>query len=145
MSDEIKALARRIFEEVWNREDPSVVAQLYADDYVAHVASTPEPIRGVERFQQFVALFRVLSPDLHFEIEDQIAEGDKVVTRWTARGTTAGSLAGAEPTGDLTTVTGISIHRLANGKFVESWDNWDALTAMQALGTDVFESISLSL
>ena len=144
MSDEHKALARRVFEEVWNHLDATVVDRIYAEDYVAHIASAPEDISGVERFKQFVALFRALSPDLRFAVEDQIAEGDRVATRWTARGTRTAGLGSITSTDQPVVVTGISIHRIANGKLVESWDNWDAVTALQALGPDVLESVGLS-
>ena len=145
MTDATKTLAQRFFIEFWNRGNPAVADQICADNYVAHVASVPEAIQGIERFKQFVALFHVLLPDLNFEIEDQIAEGDKVVTRWTARGIASGAPGDTMSTTEQITFTGISIHRVADGKLVESWDNWDALTTLQALGSDVFESISLSL
>ena len=145
MSDETKALARKVFRDVWSHADEAVADQIYARDYVAHIASAPKSIRGIEQFKQFVVLFRALSPDLDFTVEDQVAEGDKVVTRWTARGTTSGVLTDSAARGQQIAVTGISIHRILNGKLAESWDNWDSLTAMQALGSDMFESVSLSL
>ena len=79
-------------------------------------------------------MYRSAFPDMQLTIEDQIAEGDKVVTRWTARGTHQGELMGIPPTGKQATVTGITVGRVANGKFVESWSNFDALGMMQQLG-----------
>lgn len=145
MSQENKALIRRVFEEIWNKSDLSVVDEIYAPDYVAHIANAPAPVDGPERFKQFVALLGVVSPDLQFRTEDQIAEGDKVATRWTAIGSPAGGVFSGAAAGAKTTVTGISIHRIVNGRIAESWDNWDALSALQALGPDVFESVSLSI
>jgi predicted ester cyclase len=73
-------------------------------------------------------------PDLHFTIEDQIAEGDKVVNRVTARGTHLGDFRGIPPTGKQVTVAGITIDRIAGGKLVESWTSWDFLGILQQLG-----------
>ena len=146
MSDATKALARRVFSEMWNRHDLSVLDELFAEDYLAHVASAPEAIDGIERLRRLMAMFQVILPDLQFTVEDQIAEGDKVVTRWTARGT-ASEAPGDTPlsSGEPITLAGSSIHRVAEGKLVEGWDNWDALTALQAEGSDVFDSLSFSL
>ncbi len=136
MSDTNKATVGRIFEDVWNKGDLTAVEAIYSEDYVAHIAHTPEAIRGVEAFTQFVALFQTLHSDLHFSVKDQIAEGDRVATRWTARAPSIGA--------DVS-VAGISIHRLADGRVVESWDNWDAVGALQAAGPGVFEKIGLSM
>jgi predicted ester cyclase len=77
---------------------------------------------------------RIFHLDTHFTIEDVIAEGDKVVTRWTARGTHKGELQGIPPTGKQVVVTGIVINRLVNGKLEEGWSNFDALGMLQQLG-----------
>jgi predicted ester cyclase len=73
-------------------------------------------------------------PDLNITIEDQIAEGDKVVTRWVGRGTQQGELQGIPPTGKQATTSGIAIDRIVSGKLVETWDQFDALGMMQQLG-----------
>jgi predicted ester cyclase len=86
MLEENKAIVRRNFEEIWNKENFSVADETHASDYVAHIASSPEDIKGIQQFKQFVALFHFAFPDTQFTIEDQIAEGSKVATRWTARG-----------------------------------------------------------
>lgn len=145
MSEENKGLSRKSFETVWSEGDLAVADQICAPDYVAHIANIPTVISGVEQFKQFVALFRALSPDLQFEVEDQIAEGDKVATRWTARTRGAEGLAALVSADGEIEVAGITIHRVAQGRLAESWDNWDAMTAFQALGQDVFEQLSLSL
>ena len=74
------------------------------------------------------------SPDLHITVEDQVAEGDKVVTRYTTRGTHQGPFMGIPPTGKHVTVTGIVITRFANCKEVEEWANADWLGLLQQLG-----------
>ncbi len=105
----------------------------------------PSAISSVEEFKQFVTLFRALSPELCFTVEDQIAEGDKVATRWTATIRNTGELSASEPAGGDIIVAGMSLHKVVDGRLVESWDNWDAMTAFQALGQDMFESLSLNL
>ena len=136
MLESNKTLARKVFEEIWNQGALPLADEIYDRDYVAHISHHPEAIQGVEAFKQFVALFQTLHPDLQFTVEDQIAEGDQVVTRWTARSQGLGA--------DIA-VTGISIHRLAKGLFVESWDNWDTVDALQARGQELFDKIGLSI
>jgi len=72
---------------------------------------------------------------MHITVEDQIAEGDKVVTRWAARGTHQGELIGMPPSSNQVTTKGITIDCFSDGKVVETWDNYDALGMMQQVGT----------
>ena len=144
MSEDIKQVVQQVFEKVWNQGDTSAADQILADNFVAHIADIPSPINSADEFKQFVALFRALSPGICFTIEDQVAEGDKVATRWSARLQTSGSPA-AESSAEGTLVTGMSMHKMANGKLVESWDNWDSMTAFQSMGQDLFESLSLNM
>ena len=130
-TEENKALDRRFAEEVWNRGNLAVVDELMSADFDGHDPTMPA---GREGFKQFVLMYRSAFPDIHITIEDQIAEGDKVVSRWTARGTHQGELMGIPPTGKQATVTGINIERFANGKFIEEWSNFDALGLLQQLG-----------
>ena len=145
MSEDIKQAVQRVFEKVWNQGDTSAADQIFADTYVAHIANIPSPINSVDEFKQFVALFRALSPDMRFTIDDQVAEGDKVATRWTLRLQISGDESAAESTDEGIAVTGMSMHKMTNGKLVESWDNWDSMTAFQSMGQDVFESLSLNM
>ena len=77
---------------------------------------------------------RTVFLDLHFTIEDMVAEDDKIVVRWTASGTHKGELMGIPPTNERVTVTGMSMDRVAHGKLVESWINWDNLGLLQQIG-----------
>jgi predicted ester cyclase len=79
-------------------------------------------------------MYRTAFPDLQIPIEDVIAEGDRVVTRWTTRGTHQGELMGAAPTGNQLTVTGILIDRVSGGKIEEEWVDYDTLHLMQQIG-----------
>lgn len=132
MSEQNKTLVRRGIEEVYNRGNLAVVDEVAARDFVIHLPS--EEIHGPEGAKQYVAALRSAFPDLHIAIEDQIAEGDKVVTRWTASATHTGAFQGIPPTGKRGSMTGIDIDRIADGKVVECWVNSDDLGLLQQLG-----------
>ncbi len=112
MSEENKALARRSWEVVTEGSLDTLedaLAEVYANDFILHEAG--EDIVGIEGLTQFVSMMRSALPDLRITIEDDMAEGDKVVTRWIGQGTHQGELMGVAPTGNQVTVTGITIHR----------------------------------
>ena len=134
MAGEIKGTSRRVFEEIWNKKNPDAVDELMAANYVHHDPSSPPVTNGAEGYKQFVRDYLAAFPDLQFTIEDEVVMGDTEATRWTVRGTHAGDLPSVPRTGRRFSVTGMSIGRLENGKFVESWNNWDALGLMQQLG-----------
>ena len=133
-TEENKANVRRVYGEAINQGKMAVVDELVSPDYVEHDPGFPQPVRGPEGLKQYFMVFRTAFPDIHITIEDMIAEGDMVAVRHTARGTNQGDLMGMPPTGKQVTVTGIVIHRIADGKFVESWVNVDNLGLMQQLG-----------
>ena len=133
-AEENKAVARREIEELYARGNLDAAEEIYAPNYVGHDPTTGD-IRGIEGAKQFAATFRQAFPDLQPTVEDQVAEGDKVVTRFSARGTHQGETEEfGPPTGNRMEITGISIERISEGKVVESWDNYDALGMMQQLG-----------
>jgi steroid delta-isomerase-like uncharacterized protein len=134
MSEENKQKARRFLEEAFNEGNLGVVDEIVASDYVLHDPAIPEEIRGPEGVKGFVQMYRSAYPDTDITVEDQIAEGDDVVTRWTARGTHQGELMGIPPSGNRVEVTGITVDRFAGGQFVESWTSYDALGMMQQIG-----------
>ena len=131
--EENKASVRLAFEEGWNKGNLTTVDEDVATNYVLHDPFSGE-VKGPEGYKQYVKMYRNAFPDLHFTVEDQIAEGDKVVTRWTCTGTHRGELMGIAPTGKLGTITGITIYRFSGGKIQESWSNWDDLGMLQQLG-----------
>ena len=125
MSKEVnKKLARRIVEEMWNTHNLKVVDEVYAPEFGGGHAAT----------KQFVSANLAAFPDLQNTIQDQIAENDLVVTRYVLRATHQGEFANIPPTGKSFTVTGIEIHRFAEGKLVELWNIPDMLGALQQLG-----------
>jgi steroid delta-isomerase-like uncharacterized protein len=133
MSETNKAIARRVFQVGWNQGELAVVDELIAPDYTNHDPANPG-VRGSQGFKQLITAYRAAFPDIHFVVEDQIAEGDRVTTRWTATGTHQGDLRGIPATGKQATVTGITVDRVADGQVQESWANWDTLGMMQQLG-----------
>jgi steroid delta-isomerase-like uncharacterized protein len=128
------ASARRFFDEVFSKGRLELVDELFATDYVGHPSGNEEPNRGPEGVKEYVAGLRGAASDLKIRIDDQIAEGAKVATRWTARGTHDGELMGIAPTGRPVSVTGITIQHLRDGKVVEGWTNWDGMSLLQQLG-----------
>ena len=132
MSQENKMLISRAIEEMWNQGHFDVADEVLSSDFAGH--SSMAETRGPEEAKQFFASLRAAFPDIHFTIEDQIAEGDKVVSRWRARATHTGEFQGIPPTGKAGEITGITINRLANGKVVEGWTNLDELGLLQQLG-----------
>ena len=134
MSEVNKTIVRRLFEEVWNKGNLSLVDELFTTNYEHHDASSPDFGRGPESEKKRATLYRTAFPDLRLTIEDVIAEGETVMARWSCRGTHKGDLSGIAPTGKQFTISGVSIARIAGGKLAEGWINWDALGLMQQLG-----------
>jgi steroid delta-isomerase-like uncharacterized protein len=133
VSEQNKALALRGIQEVWSKGNLDVVDEIYDASYVYHEPYAGE-ILGIDGLKQVVMMYRTGYPDLVFTTEDLIAEGDKVVQRWSCVGTHQGELMGIPATGKRTTTSGISIVRYENGKAVEEWVSWDALGWLQQLG-----------
>ena len=135
MSEENKAIARRALEEVFSGQGNLDVAdELFAPDYVGHDPASPEDIRGPEGVKEFASMYRNAFPDVQLSVQEQVAEGDMVATRWIASGTHQGDLMGIAPTGNRVTVAGTSVERIVDGKIEETWDNYDTLGMMQQIG-----------
>lgn len=134
MATENKELVRRSNNEIWGKGNLEMLDEYVADDYVEYNTASPEPIRGPEGYKQNVQMVRTAFPDLEVTTEDLIAEGDKVVTRYTLTGTHEGELMGIEPTGKTVEFEGISIGKLEDGKVVKGWSNIDVVGMMQQLG-----------
>ena len=124
----------RIWVEGLNRGDASVADQVFAGDCVIHINGSPDPNLSREGFRQMVSGLLAAFPDLHFTMEDQIVAGDKVATRWTAEGTNTGSLGSVPATGRRMRINGLILDRVAAGKVVERWEQWDQMSMLQQLG-----------
>jgi len=131
-TEQNKALIRQQYQEI-DRKGFANAVELLAPNFVAHLPGAPGPM-NLEAFRQYAAAFDAGFPGYRHAIEDQIAEGDKVVTRITWHGTHTGNFQGLPPTGKQVTMTAMNIHRIANGKIVEHRAEFDALGMMQQLG-----------
>ena len=126
------------YEQNWidglNRGDVSVADQVFAADCVIHINGSPERNLGVAGFKQMIAGLLAAFPDLRITIEDQIVAGNKVATRWVAEGTNSAPFGNVPATDRRVRVDGLIIDRLADGKVVERWEQWDQAGMMQQLG-----------
>ena len=126
------------YEQTWidglNRGDVSVADKVFAADCVIHINGSPDPNLDVAGFKQMVAGLLAAFPDLRFTIEDQIAAGDRVAFRWVAEGTNSAPFGAVPATGRRVRVNGLILDRIADGKVVERWEQWDQAGMMQQLG-----------
>jgi steroid delta-isomerase-like uncharacterized protein len=132
MSETNKAVVRRIF-EAFNTGNLSVIDEIVSNDYVYHEPTLGER-RGRQGAKDVLTTYRTAFPDGKITVHEQFADGDTVVTRWTATGTHNGNLLGIAPTGRPVTCTGIVITKLHNGKIVEDHENLDTLGMMRQIG-----------
>ena len=119
-----KAIARRYFDEILNQGSGAAIDAIIAPDVVFR--NPPAVVKGIEGFRKLIASLRGAFPDLHFTLEDELAEGNKVATRWVMRGTQ-----GARKLN----VSGMDIFLIENGKVREIWVNMDTLAQAQQMGT----------
>ena len=125
---------QRIWIEGLNRGDASVADTVFAPECVFHITGVPAPIRGVGSWKEFVAGMLNAFPDLHFTMEDQLIQGDRVAFRWHATGTHNGPLGPAPATGKTVAIDGLIVDRLADGKVQERWEQFDQSIMLQQLG-----------
>ena len=130
--EENKALVRRAIEEIYSKRNAEAVQDIYASDYVLHGPFTDPGLRGLEGVQRYVNASREAFQEVDISIEDQIVEGDKVVTCWKARIITRTGVTGVHLTDYPVTGTGILIDRISDGKIRESWSE-EHLSGIQGL------------
>lgn len=128
-----KTLARRLYDEVLNRGNLAVVDELVAPDLVDHEAGPGAP-PGADTLKAFAAALRIGFPDRRIVVEEVIAEGDLVASRFTLTGTNTGDFMGMPATGRPVSVQGVDIMRFRDGKVVEHWGITDELALLQQLG-----------
>lgn len=133
MSDANKAALRRFFEEVVSGNNLDLVDELVTPDFVWHGPGGKE-VRGAAGLKQLVGTYLSAFPGMQLSVEDQVAESDKVVTRFTARGTHTGELEGVAPSGKSVTIAALSVCRLEGGKYAEVWEVFDELALLQQIG-----------
>lgn len=127
-----KRLTDRVWEEVWHRGDLARIDELFAPDFVRH--DPGRELHGPDQNRQFIEAQRTAFPDLHFHVEDQIAEGDKVCVRYRFDGTHKGPFKGIPPTNKRVSYSGILIYRILNDRIVEQWTEFDLLGFLRQLG-----------
>jgi steroid delta-isomerase-like uncharacterized protein len=132
-TEENKTLANRVWQEVWHQGNLSQVDELFALDFVRHDPGG-RVLRGTSQNRQFIDSLRTAFPDLHYTVEDQIAEGDKVVVRYRFQGTHLGAFQGMPPTKKQVAYTGILIYRISDGKIAEQWTEIDLMGFLRQLG-----------
>ena len=131
MTDLERDLGRRWFEQVWNQRRREAIAEMLTPEAVLYESGIDSI--GPEGFYPFYDRLRATFPDLHVDVEDTIAEGDKICVRWSCTAKHTGGVLGIAPTGVTIHVTGISILRAAGGKLVEGWQNWDMMGMMEQI------------
>jgi steroid delta-isomerase-like uncharacterized protein len=136
-SEALKAVVWRFLDEIWHQGNLQVIDEVIAPNYVRHTSHYREggrEVQGPEGARQSIAAFRGAFPDVHFTVEDMLVADEKVVVRWTCRGTHRGAFLGVAPTGKGVTFTGINIYRIANNQIVERWAAEDGISLYQQLG-----------
>ncbi len=134
MTTEITELVRRDPEEVWTEGNLDVIEEIYAEEFTLHDPAAPDEPRDRDDYRDYVERYREAFPDVEYEVEDVIAEGETAALRYTARGTHEGEFAGIEPTGDRVSVSGMEMYRVEDGTITEMWTSYDALGLFQELG-----------
>ncbi len=133
-----KELVRRFYEEVWHKGNVDVADDVFAQDYVRHDLRATQAAPGPEGQKQIARAFRAAFPDLQFEVEILIADGDYVAARWTAQGTHTGRWGDVGATGRFVTLSGVNIFRFESGRVTEIWNHRDDLGLQEQLGAAVF-------
>jgi len=135
MSDQKTNVLRRWFEEVWNEGREGAIDELAAPDMVAHglFDAQGKEISGREKFKAFWRQFRTTFPDVRVDVNEALADGDKVIVRCTVYATHSGEGMGS-PTRKPISFTGMVIGRIENGQLKEAWDSWDFLSLYQQIG-----------
>ena len=132
--DDLKSLMRRFVDEFRSNGDEAVADELLADNFRNHTAAARDVPRDKQGVKAYFAAFRRAVPDLHAQVHDMLADGDKVVTRKTFHGTHTGEFMGLPATGNAISVDVIDIVRVRDGKFVEHWNVLDTLALMRQMG-----------
>jgi len=135
IAEDNQTLVRSAFEDIWDNGTLARVDEVLSSSFVRHGPTSLEgDITGREGVKQLVTMYRTAFPDLKVPIEQQVVQGNLVVTRWTARGTHGGDLQGIPPSGKRIAVQGIVIDRIENGQIQEEWAVYDSLGLMQQVG-----------
>ena len=133
-SEKNKALIRRLHEAFTNNGDMNVADEIIASDCVLYFAGQSQPIQGPEAFKQTLMMMRSAFPDIGWQIEEMVAEGDKVLEKVVAHATHTGTFMGIPATGRKVTLQGVALFRIADNKIVEDWAMPNLMSLLQQLG-----------
>src|SRR5436853_1276676 len=111
-TEQNRALVHRFLKEGINQRNAEIADELFSPDFVSHFVGVPGPLHGIEAWKQLASGYFTAYPDMEANVEDYIAEGDKVVARWTWRGTQLGPMMGIPPTSKTVTLAGMGIYRI---------------------------------
>ena len=131
VADNIK-VTKRFIEEVWLQGQIDKIDELYAENYVDH-SFGPQPA-GREQLKQFIAMFRAAFPDMVYDLQQMVAEGDRIASRDTVRATHTGDFMGIPATGKPVAVSAMHFLRFEGGKIAEHWGITDTMSLMRQLG-----------
>src|SRR4051812_10119628 len=138
INQENTTLAISEYEQKWvdglNSGDISVADEIFLADCVIHINGNPQRDLSLNNFKQMLAGLLGAFPDLHFTINDQFTFGEKVSTRWTAKGTNTGPFGEMQATGRAVEIEGLIIDHIVNGRVAKRWELWDQMAMMQQLG-----------
>jgi len=138
LEEQNKIVLNRFWNEVWDQGKLDVVDEIFHPNFVDHGLAPGLSKQGPEGAKEAVMQFRDAMPDLYLHVDDILAEGDKVLTRWTSGGTQTGPLRSARgeipPSGKVGVVQGMTLNRVEDGRIIEAWDNFDILGMLQQLG-----------
>jgi predicted ester cyclase len=133
-----KQVLMRFWNEVWDQGKLEVVDEIFHPNFTDHGLAPGLTKQGPDGAKEAVEQFRAGIPDLYLKVDDMVAEGDKVLTRWEAGGTHTGPLVSGRgsipPTGKRAVVRGFTLNRLEDGKIIDAWDNFDIMGMLQQLG-----------
>jgi len=146
MSEQNMLVMRRLLEEVWSDGNLSLLPELMDANSVCHGTPHRMTLEGITQYEQRIAVYKGMFPEIRFTVEDQFASGDKVASRWTASLKEDSEAARRDAdTGEPITVCGITISRFENGKIAENWDTWDTATLLESSSIpDVMNAMTLS-
>jgi steroid delta-isomerase-like uncharacterized protein len=126
-------VVRQMF-DAWNAHDADRLVKLLDEKYMSESDTVPSPINGRDGARQFMLVYIKAFPDLHIDVTQSLAEGDFVVTRWTAKGTQRGELMGIPPTNRRAITNGCSVNQIRAGKVIHEWLYWDTGHLLKQLG-----------
>lgn len=126
-----KAIMYKFFDGIWNKADYSLIEKYVSPDMIQHI---PGEGNGVDGFMETVRKYHAGFTDMSLDIQDEVAEGDRVLHRWCWTCTHTGPFNGMPATGKRVTFTGMTLVRIKDGKMVEHWSNVDVVSLLMQLG-----------